>query len=98
MAVTYTRCIDYSAPGWNFDSAAACQKEIARFVHGIRTPRRSPVTAAQIVKWLRATPPEFVHAQIDAALMRGLIRISPKSLGSARGAKGAYVYHSPQHV
>jgi len=89
--------IDYSAPGLKIDGAKACQGEIVRFVRGIRAPRKTPVTSAQIVKWFRATPAEFVQAQIDAALMRDLIRISPRSLGSTRRASGSYVYEIPSN-
>lgn len=84
--------IDYSAPGLKIDGAKACQSEIVRFVRGIRGPRKTPVASAHIVRWFRATPAEFVQAQIDAALLAGRIRIYPRNLGSTRRAKGGYVY------
>ena len=92
MATRMAQAIDYSSPAIKGDGAAMCQREIVRFVRGVRFPRRSPVTATQIARWLRATPTDFVQAQIDAALIAGRIRISPRSLGSSRRASGAYVY------
>lgn len=93
MPVSQTsRAIDYSSPGINGDGAKMCQNEIVKFVRGIRGPRSQPVTAAQIVRWMRATPSDFVQAQIDAALMTGRLEIHPRSLGSSRRASGAYVY------
>ncbi|WP_171232195.1 hypothetical protein [Ruegeria sp. HKCCA4812] len=74
------------------NGAVACQCEIVRFVRGVRGPRKSPVTATQIKKWLRATPDEFVEAQIDAALSAGKITIRRKSLSSGRRYGGSYVY------
>jgi hypothetical protein len=50
------------------------------------------VTAAQIKKWMRATPADFVGQQIDAACQDGRIAIRRKSLSSWRRANGAYVY------
>lgn len=92
METHMAHVIDYSSPAIKGDGAAMCQREIVRFVRGVRGPRRSPVTAAQIVRWFRATPADFVQAQIDAALIAGRINISPRSLGSSRRASGAYVY------
>ncbi len=86
--------IDYSHHAVKGDGAKSCQAEIVRFVRGIRGPRRAPVTAAQIKKWMRATPADFVDAQIDAALVSGKIRIYPRGLGSTRRASGAYVYEA----
>lgn len=86
--------IDYSSPAIKGDGAKSCQAEIVRFVRGIRRPRSSPVTAKQIAQWLRATPEHFVQQQIDAALLAGRIRISPRSLGSTRRATGSYVYEA----
>lgn len=88
--------IDYSADGLKVDGAKACQREIVRFVRGVRGSRKTQVTAAQIVKWFRATPEDFVQAQIDEALLEGRIRISPRSLGSTRRASGTYVYTADQ--
>lgn len=86
--------IDYSQPGMKGDGARACQNEVVRFVRGVRRPRSTPVTSAQIKRWFRHTPADFVDAQIDAALIAGRIRITPKSLGSTRRASGAYVYEA----
>lgn len=86
--------IDYSSPSIKGDGAAMAQSEVVRFVRGIRGPRKAPVTAAQIKKWFRATPADFIDAQIDAALLAGRIRIYPRSLGSSRRASGAYVYEA----
>lgn len=86
------QAIDYSSPAIKGDGAKSCEAEIVRFVRGIRGPRRTPVTATQIRKWMRATPEEFVDAQIDKALISGKIRITPRSLGSTRRSSGAYVY------
>lgn len=92
MATQMAHAIDYSSPAIKGDGAAMCQREIVRFVRGVRGRRQSPVTAAQIVRWFRATPADFVQAQIDATLIAGRINISPRSLGSNRRASGAYVY------
>lgn len=94
MATHIDRTIDYSAAGIKGDGPAMCQRAIVRFVKGIRGPRQSPVTAAQIVRWFGATPADFVKAQIDAALLAGRIRIAPRSLGSTRRPSGAYVYEA----
>lgn len=88
------QAIDYSCPAVKGDGAKSCQAEIVRFVRGIRGPRSTPVTAAQIKKWMRATPADFVDAQIDNALISGKIRILPRSLGSTRRASGGYVYEA----
>lgn len=84
--------INYADPAVKGDGAKSCQSEIVRFVRGIRRPRKAPVTAAQIKKWMRATPDEFVEKQIDAACQAGRIAIRQKSLSSGRRFNGAYVY------
>lgn len=84
--------IDYSHPAVKGDGEKLCQSEIVRFVRGVRRPRTAPVTAAQITKWFRATPAEFIEKQIDEACHAGRISISPRSLGSTRRASGSYVY------
>ena len=84
--------INYADPAIKGDGAKSCQCEIVRFVRGIRRPRQSPVTAAQIIKWMRATPRDFVENQIDAACIAGKIRIRQKSLSSGRRFNGSYVY------
>ena len=86
--------IDYSDPGIKGDGAKMCQNEIVRFVRGIRGPRQNPATTRQIMKWLRHTPADFIHAQIDEALLAGKIRIRQKSLSSGRKANGAYFYEA----
>jgi hypothetical protein len=84
--------INYADPAIRGDGAKSCQHEIVRFVRGIRRPRTVPVTAAQIKKWLRVTPADFVDEQIDAACNSGRIAIRQKSLSSGRRFNGAYVY------
>lgn len=84
--------IDYSDPCLKVDGAKACRGEIVRYVRGVRSPRKAPVTAAQIKKWMRLTPGEFVDEQIEAACVSGLIRCVAKSLRSHRRANGAYAY------
>lgn len=84
--------IDYSDPAIKGDGAKMCQNEIVRFVRGIRGPRQNPATTRQIMKWLRHTPSDFIHEQIDAALMAGRIRAVSRSLTSSRRAKGVCVY------
>lgn len=86
--------IDYSHPAIKGDGAAMAQKEIVRFVRGIRRPRTAPVSAAQIKKWFRVTPADFVEKQIDAACAAGKICIRRKSLSSGRRFNGAYVYEA----
>lgn len=88
------QAVNYADPAVKGDGAKSCQAEIVRFVRGIRGPRSAPVTAAQIKKWMRATPADFVDAQIDNALTSGKIRIFPRSLGSTRRASGGYVYEA----
>jgi len=84
--------IDYSSPGIKGDGAAILQRRIIAFVRGIRRPRQNPVSSSQIKRWFRATPPEFVDAQIDAVIISGKIKISQKTLSSGRRFNGAYVY------
>lgn len=84
--------LDYSHPSIKGDGAAMAQREIVRFVRGIRRPRSAAVTAAQIKKWFRATPGDFIERQIDAACNSGKIVIRQKSLSSGRKFNGAYVY------
>ncbi|WP_420584884.1 hypothetical protein [Ruegeria sp.] len=88
--------INYADPAIKGDGAKSCQCEIVRFVRGVRGPRKSPVTATQIKKWLRATPDEFVEEQIDAACAAGKIIIRRKSLSSGRRFNGSYVYEVAQ--
>ena len=88
------QAVNYADPAVKGDGAKSCQAEIVRFVRGIRGPRSAPVTAAQIKKWMRATPADFVDTQIDNALISGKIRIFPRSLGSTRRASGGYVYEA----
>jgi|GEM_PF-2455633 len=90
------QAIDFSSPAIKGNGAAALQRRIVAFVRGIRRPRQNPVSATQIKKWFRATPADFVDAQIDAAMSAGKIRIVANKLGSHRRSKGAYSYEIQQ--
>lgn len=89
-----SRLVDYSAPNLKGDGAAALLKEIVRFVSGIKGRRQNPVTKAQIIKYFKATPPDFVDAQICALVASGEIAIRRRSLSSGRQANGGYVYEA----
>ena len=90
--------INYADPAIKGDGAKSCRTEIVRFVRGIRRPRQAPVTAKQIINWMRATPAEFVQEQIDEAILLGKIAIRQKSLSSGRRFNGSYVYEIMQEL
>ncbi len=87
-----SRMIDYSAGNLTFDGAAALQKQIVRFVGGIRGPRENPVTDRQINKWFRSTPESFVDDQLFAVCNDGRVRACRRSLSSGRRWNGVSVY------
>jgi len=88
----HSRLIQYHADNLAFDGATALQKQILRFVHGIKGPRENPVTRMQIVDWFRATDPAFVEKQITHLSNTLKIRGLANSLGSHRRFNGRYVY------
>ena len=87
-----SRIITYHADNLRCDGTAALQKQIVRYVAGIRGKRQSPVTEAQILRWFRGTEPDFIRAQLTALCIAGRIRICQRSLSSRRRANGGYVY------
>lgn len=74
------------------EGARYCRGEILRFVRGIRGPRENGVTTRQICKWLRATPDDFVHEQINDLITAGKIEPRMRSLSSGRRFNGVSVY------
>ncbi len=88
----FSRMIDYSANNLTFDGAAALQKQIVRFVEGIRGRRENPVTGRQIDKWFRNTPKNFVDDQLFAVCADGRVRACMRSLSSGRRWNGVSVY------
>jgi len=89
------RLIPFHAPNLTFDGALALRRRIAAYVKGVRGERQAPVSEAQIVRYFRATDPEFVRAQITSALSEGTVQIVRRSLSSTRRATGAYRYITP---
>jgi len=87
-----SRLIQYHAENLAFDGAAALQRQILRFIHGIKGPRENPVTRKQIIEWFRATEPAFVEQQINFLSDSLKIRGCANSLGSHRRFNGRYVY------
>lgn len=86
------RVIPYHADTLKFDGAAALQRQILKFVHGIRGPRENPVSRKQIVEWFRASDPAFVEKQIAFLSDTQKIKGCANSLGSHRRFNGRCVY------
>ena len=87
-----SRMIDYSAPNLKVDGAVALQKQIVRFVGGIKGERENPVTDRQINKWFRSTPDNFIDDQLFAVCIDGRVRACRRSMSSGRRWNGVSVY------
>ena len=87
-----SRLIDYSAPNLTFDGAVALQRQIVRFVGGIRNLRLHPVTRRQIIKWFRSTPDSFVDTQLVEVCVDERLRVYRRSMSSGRRWNGVSVY------
>lgn len=88
----YSRSVDWSGTkGTPKERLGSLERQIVRFVGGIRGPRENPVTKVQILRWFRCTPEEFVGQAIMEAVANDRIRVSRNGIRHGRSAVG-YVY------
>jgi hypothetical protein len=83
------RRIDFSAV---VNGDKILQKQIARFVKGIRGKRSNPVSTKQIYAWFSSTPKGFVSDQLNEAIGR-TIRPVRNSLRNGRNNAAVMCYY-----